>query len=130
MHGGSVGHVGKQILKDCQQMELSVGYAGEDEELGLDQVPESSQIPQHLNRLLSNVANIEYCCSLLLTAQNRLESQLKRLPGGYCPGVCTELREQLDYTQESLRDISNLTKRSKDLVQAMVQTVSIHHERS
>ena len=104
-----------------------MGYDSEDDEIDLDRMPESSQIPQRLNRLLSRVANLEYINYLMLTAQNRLESQIERLPGEHCLSTCKELREQLVYTQESLENISSLAKRSKDLLQAMVQTVRIIH---
>jgi len=102
-----------------------MGYDSEDHEIDLEQVPESSRIPQRLNRLLSRAVDLEYFSSLMLTALTRLESQIERLAGEYCLIVCTELREQLVYTQESLGGVRSEAGRSKDLVQAMLQTVRI-----
>jgi len=124
-----VRHMGHRMAEDCRKMETTMGYDSEDDETDLDRVPESSRIPQRLNRLLSRAANIEYVSSVILTAKNRLESQIENLPGESCLIVCEELREQLVYIQESLGHISSLTKRSKNLTQAMVQTVRVNHQR-
>ena len=118
-----VRRMGHGISRDCRKMEKTMGYDSEDDELDLERVPESSRIPQRLNRLQSRAIGLEYVCSLMLIGQNRLESQMEGSAGEYCLSVCKELREQLVYTQESLGGVRSHAGRSKDLVQAMVQTV-------
>jgi len=115
--------MGLDVFKKCTDIEFAMGFDDEDYQIYLDQVPEDARTPKRLNRLLSSIADVECSCSSMLNAQKSLESQLEKLPDSYCPSVCAELREQLVYSRESLAAISIITQRSKDIVQAMVQTI-------
>jgi len=106
-------------------METVIGYNHDDHEIDLDQVPKSSQIPRRLSGLLSLVADIELVCSALAISSNRMESQLIQLSDCYCPSIRAELLEQVVYLKESLENISIINRRSKDIIQAKVQTVHV-----
>lgn len=114
-----------QASGECRNLELTMGYDVEDYDIDLDQITESSRIPQRLKSLLTWIADIEYYCAVIIPALNCLESQLEDLPDGYCPSVCTELREQVVYLRESSVHTSIVARRGKDILQAMVQTVCI-----
>jgi exonuclease VII large subunit len=114
-----------KIADACKEIESTMGYWSEDEELSLDKVPNVARIPQRLNNLAIRIAAVDYDSSVLNNSLAQLENQLRHSPNNCVSSVALELQEQVMYLQQCTGDIKHVNKRLREGVQSMVQTVRI-----
>ena len=115
----------EETSEECTELEETMGLNDENHEVAFNQMANFTRIPQRLNVLSAQLANIQWYCSAYVEALNSLEDQLQALPDGYGTSVFTELHEQMTYSRSCLEHIGFITKRDNIIVQSMIQTVRI-----
>lgn len=114
-----------EAVRDYLGLEVKMGYIDEDYKTSFDQEKEFKEIPQRLNVLSSQLANMQYFCSCFLQALDCLDEQLQTLPDGHCTGIAKELQEQMVYFRVCSETIGRTSQRGNATVQSMTQTVRI-----
>ncbi|KAI4954827.1 hypothetical protein J4E86_006137 [Alternaria arbusti] len=116
----------EETSEECTELEETMGLNDENHEVAFNQMANFTRIPQRLNVLSAQLANIQWYCSAYVEALNSLEDQLQALPDGYGTSVFTELHEQMTYSRSCLEHIGFITKRDNIIVQSMIQTVHVN----
>jgi hypothetical protein len=84
---------------------------------------ELSKIPMRLTNTVIKITEQNHRTSVLGTALERLEHELRALPGDYRRDISAELQDQITYSRRVVAIHQNCTSLIKDKEQSLVQLV-------